>query len=119
MQVGFNNDVIYRGEVFHVQTEDGGRKNPVITTTLFKGGMVVASKRTSYEDIIKFERLEEVVREVMREQHLAVIEELQKGAYDALIWGERREREGSGLKGRSMDDIILEYLASEEDGEER
>ena len=114
MQLGFNNDVVYKGEVFHVQTEDGGRKNPVITTTLFRGGTVVVSRKTSYGDIIKFERLEEVVREVMREQHLSVIEDLQKGRYDRLIWGERQE---TGLKERSMDEIILEYLASEEDEE--
>ncbi len=113
MQAGFNNDVVYKGEVFHVQTEDGGRSNPVITTILFRGGVVIASKKTSYEDIIKFERLEEVVREIMREQHLSMIGELRKGVYDNLIWGEGKVR--GGLVEKSMDEIILEHLSSEEE----
>lgn len=87
----------------------------MITTTLFKNGVVVASKKTSYEDIIKFERLEEVVREVMKEQHLSVIKELQNGSYDTLIWGERKKGEREGLVEKSMDEIILEYLASEDE----
>ncbi len=81
MLLGMNEDIPYKGEVYHVQTEDSGVKNPRITTLIFKGGTILGSKRTTYEDIVKMDKLEKVVREIMSEQHLAVIAELKKGAY--------------------------------------
>lgn len=130
MQLGFNNNVIYRGETYHIQTEDGGISNPVITTLLFKGGVVIASKKTDYSDIIKFEGLDRVVREIMREQHAKVLKELKEGRYDSKIGIDSRQRmEGEDKTAQtthlkrledaveeSMDDIILEYLATEEEG---
>lgn len=79
MNLGFNQNVNYGGEVYHVQTEDGGQKNPVITTLLFKGGVIIASKRTEYSDIIKSDNLATVVKEIMLKQHSAVVRELQAG----------------------------------------
>ncbi|WDT80574.1 MAG: hypothetical protein MPW14_01900 [Candidatus Manganitrophus sp.] len=38
MLSGINTDIQFKGEVYHVQTEDGGTNNPIITTLLFKGG---------------------------------------------------------------------------------
>lgn len=82
MNLGYNQNVNYNGEVFHIQTEDGGRNNPVITTTLFKGGVILAARRTGYSDIIKSDKLETVVAEIMREQHTSVLNELKAGAFD-------------------------------------
>lgn len=79
MNFGFNQNIKYGGEVYHVQTEDGGRDNPVVTTVVFKNGVTVASRRTSYSDILSFEKLDEVVREIMREQHQAVVRDLKAG----------------------------------------
>ncbi len=36
MVVGFNHNFRYKGEVYHVQTEDGGLKSPNIVTLLYK-----------------------------------------------------------------------------------
>ncbi|MFQ5901369.1 MAG: hypothetical protein ACE5IH_07425 [Thermodesulfobacteriota bacterium] len=77
MICGLNNNVRYQGEVYHVQTEDGGTNDPVISTVIFKEGRVIASKKTNYADIIKFERLEMVVKDLMNEQHLHVLKILQ------------------------------------------
>ncbi len=82
MQQGFNQDLIYKGERYHIQTEDGGLKNPVITTILFKEGSIIAVKRTSYADIIKFERLDKVVKEIMSEQHNSLIKALKEGRFE-------------------------------------
>ncbi len=79
MNFGHNQNVNYDGEMYHVQTEDGGRNNPVVTTLVFRNGTVLASRRTSYADIIKSSDLDRVVREVMREQHAAVIKDLLAG----------------------------------------
>lgn len=82
MQLGYNQNVTYKGETFHVQTEDGGRSNPVISTAVFKGGSIVGSRRTSYADIIKYDKLDTVVKDLMRDQHRGVIEDLLKGVFD-------------------------------------
>ncbi len=82
MNFGHNQNVNYNGEIYHIQTEDGGRNNPVITTLVFKNGTVLASRRVSYADIIRSDELNKVVREVMREQHAAVIKDLKAGLFD-------------------------------------
>jgi hypothetical protein len=82
MQLGINQNISYRGELYHVQTEDGGRKNPVITTLLFKGGLILAAKRTAYADILKSDKLDIVVRELMDEQHESLVKALEEGRFD-------------------------------------
>lgn len=83
MVVGFNHNVIYRGEVFHVQTEDSGVANPHIVTLIYREGTIVASRKTSYADIIKVEHLERVVEELMKEQHKGMLRRLKNGEFDA------------------------------------
>ena len=50
---GFNTDVDHDGTVFHVQTEDKGRANPVIESLVFVGGQVVVSKRDEYAEMLE------------------------------------------------------------------
>lgn len=83
MILGFNQNVYHNGTLYHVQTEDGGLNNPVITTVVFKGGTTVASRRTPYADIIRSDGLDAVVREIMREQHASIISELKAGLFSA------------------------------------
>ena len=52
MVPGFNTDFKYRGETYHVQTEDNGVGNPVVVTLLYHKGAILASRRTSYHDLI-------------------------------------------------------------------
>ncbi|MBI5644067.1 MAG: hypothetical protein HY954_11415 [Deltaproteobacteria bacterium] len=82
MNLGFNQNVNYNGEVYHVQTEDGGIKNPVITTLLFKGGVILASRKTGYADILRSDKLEIVINEVMREQHSSILKDLKSGLFN-------------------------------------
>ncbi len=84
MNVGFNQNVSFNGEVYHTQTEDGGPANPVITTVLFKGGVIIASRRTNYSDIIRSDKRDIVVRQVMREQHDGLINDLMTGRIIAV-----------------------------------
>ena len=45
MLVGYNNNVTYKGKVYHVQTEDSGLNNPIIVTLLYIKGTILASKK--------------------------------------------------------------------------
>ncbi|MGQ0505976.1 MAG: hypothetical protein ACT4TC_11740 [Myxococcaceae bacterium] len=79
---GFNHNIKHKGKVYHVQTEDSGVRNPHIITHLFVGGNILASKKTSYADILNAENLSEVVRELMEEQHKEMLRNLINGIYD-------------------------------------
>jgi len=84
---GFNHNINYKGKVYHVQTEDSGVSNAHIITHLFMGGNIVASKRTSYADIVSAEHLPEIVRELMEEQHKEMLRHLMSGAFDQVESG--------------------------------
>ena len=83
MVLGFNHNITYKGEVFHVQTEDSGINNPHIITLLYRGGVILCSKKTSYADIIMMENLESVVEELMKAQHKELMRRLKSGEFDA------------------------------------
>src|SRR5512134_584022 len=84
MVVGFNHNIEHKGKMYHVQTEDSGINNPHIITHLFVGGNILASKKTSYADILKADNLAEVVRELMEEQHKEMLRNLINGVYDDI-----------------------------------
>jgi hypothetical protein len=85
MVPGFNHNVKHKGQLFHIQTEDSGIDNPHIITHLFVGGNILASKKTSYADIIKADKLEEVVTELMKEQHKEMLRKLVHGDFDSVV----------------------------------
>jgi hypothetical protein len=82
MILGFNHNVVYKGEVFHVQTEDSGVSNPHIITLLYRGGVILCSKKTSYADILKMDNFESVVEELMKAQHKELMRRLKSGEFD-------------------------------------
>jgi hypothetical protein len=82
MVLGFNHNLMYKGEVFHVQTEDSGVAAPRIITVLYRGGVIISSKKTSYSDILKMDNLEVVVEELMKEQHKEMMRRLKAGEFD-------------------------------------
>ncbi|WP_242346657.1 hypothetical protein [Anaeromyxobacter terrae] len=84
MVVGFNHNIKHKGKPYHIQTEDSGLENPHIITHLFVGGNILASKKTSYADIVGAENLAQVVRELMEEQHKEMLRNLVNGVYDDL-----------------------------------
>lgn len=85
MVVGFNHNFRYRGEVFHVQTEDGGLNTTNIITLLYRGGTILARQKTSYADIARVDNLNKVVEELMKEQHKEMLKRLKTGEFDQRI----------------------------------
>jgi hypothetical protein len=146
MVVGFNHNIKYRGRTYHAQTEDTGSERSQVVTHLFLGGNIIATKRTSYADVAGAENLSEVVRALMEEQHKEVLRNLVHGAYDGepprpapprssgptpaalrLASAPPPPREvpapaeqtlfGEDLiSERSLDEVILAYLAGDEGG---
>lgn len=82
MLTGYNTDFKFQGKVYHVQTEDGGVNSPYIISLLYFQGAILASRKTSYADILKADCLDDVVREIMMEQHKQMIRDLMQGKLD-------------------------------------
>src|SRR5579862_2287769 len=84
--LGYNNNVRHKGRVFHIQTEDSGVKYGHIITHLFMdGGRILKSVKTSYSEYIGGERMAEIVREMMKQQHKAMFIALRDGKFDATV----------------------------------
>lgn len=123
MVPGFNHNVMHKGQLFHIQTEDRGAKRPEIITHLFIGGNIIDSRRTSYADIVSAENLEEIVREMMEEQHKNMLRDLKGGNYDDRIGGVAKPiaapaaaptapaAKAKSDEAKGLDEIILNYLA--------
>ena len=104
MITGFNTDVKHRGLVYHVQTEDKGKDNPLIETLIYKGGEILASRRLPYAELIKDGDPEKAIAALMEEQHKAMILEVKRGKF-----APPEEQRAEDL---SLDDIVLTYLAA-------
>ncbi|HUK56974.1 MAG TPA: hypothetical protein VLY20_09990 [Nitrospiria bacterium] len=131
MITGLNTDVEHQGKIYHVQTEDTGRKTATIVTILFQAGAILASRKTAYADIVNAENLPATLKDMMNEQHKKMIEDLQTGRVSletsrpgtkpaavqppaASKAPEHRPPPASGGK-KSLDDMILDYLAAREE----
>lgn len=88
---GYNHNIKYKDEIFHIQTENSGSKNPIISTLLYHKGIILASKKTNYSDFISSENLDEVVVDLMQQQHKSMIRELFKGEFDNKIEALKKE----------------------------
>jgi len=82
MVPGFNTDFKYRGETYHVQTEDNGVGNPVVVTLLYHKGAILASRRTPYSDLVGKLGFEQELMALMKSQHKDLMRALLAGTYD-------------------------------------
>ena len=87
MITGHNTDVKHDGTVYHVQTEDGGKDNPVIVSLIYKGGRILASKKTSYTQIVGTEGFLQSLRQMLEDQHRAMIRAVTSGAVARILAG--------------------------------
>ncbi len=79
--LGYNHNVLYRGLVFHVQTEDSGQLSPHLFTHLFHGGVIISSRKLVYDA----GSAEDSIKGLMQSQHKVVLKELKKGTFDDKI----------------------------------
>ena len=87
-QVGFNNNVKYKNQTFHIQTEDSGLDKPHVITHLFAdGGRVIKSHKRSYAEHVKRDDVAQYVRQLMKGQQLEMALALREGRFDAIIEG--------------------------------
>ncbi|MGD8353199.1 MAG: hypothetical protein PVJ01_03460, partial [Pseudomonadota bacterium] len=79
MLTGYNTDIKHEGVIYHVQTEDGGTDNPFIVSLIYQGGRILASKKTSYAHLLGTDDLLSRIRDLLEEQHRAMIKAIVTG----------------------------------------
>ena len=112
MITGFNTNVRYSGRVYHVQTEDSGRNNPHVISHLYHSGVILASEKREYGDLLGSEQLTGVVRRLMEGQHKAMLERLRRGEFDELI-AERLEDPNASTGSAALAEPLSESPAAE------
>jgi hypothetical protein len=87
-QVGFNNNLKYKANVYHVQTEDSGLDKPHVITHLFAdGGRVIKSFKRSYAPEVNRTDIALFVRALMKGQQMEMVLGLRDGKFDQIIEG--------------------------------
>jgi len=107
MIVGYNTDIKYRKEVFHIQTEDKGQSNPTIETLVYLHGEVLLSRRLSYAHLLSAEEKNKTIKFLMKNQHDQVCSELKGGSFSHLLTMDTQT-----IEEKSLDEMVLEYLQS-------
>lgn len=94
MLTGYNTDVSYGGEIFHVQTEDKGLNSPIILSLVYRAGTILAAKRTAYTNLIQDGVVDEVaVSQILNRQHQILVAAIQAGKSSKLVELSRQQGE--------------------------
>lgn len=65
----FNSEVEIKGEKYFVQTEAGGKRNPVIQTRVYLKGRIIYTREADYRDVMNEPDSERKTEELMKKQH--------------------------------------------------
>lgn len=84
MIAGFNTDIEIDGIVYHVQTEDKGAPARVIMSLVYDRGTILASKRSSYDDLPADNLDEKELGERLSRQHKLFCAAVKAGRIDDL-----------------------------------
>ncbi len=119
MLTGYNTDIKHEDSVYHIQTEDGGTENPVIVSLIYQGGRILASKKTSYAQIVGTEGFISQLRKILEDQHRSMIASVTSGKFShkAVKGKGTADPLPDSIEEKNLDQVILEYLASEMEGE--
>lgn len=88
---GYNTDIEHNGTVYHIQTEDKGLDTPMILSLVYTGGEILASKRSSYEDLIAAGFNEAALADRLHRQHKLLCAAIMAGRIDDLKRMSERE----------------------------
>jgi len=70
---GYNDNVMHKGSLFHVQTEAADGDDPVVETVIYQGGRIFFSKRTTFKDIAEGTGAEATLAAFCARQHRAAM----------------------------------------------
>ena len=95
MELGLNQNIKYKGVVYHIQSEDGGKQNPVLTTHLFKGGVILSTRRDNYDPSLPGDELTGAIKKIIATHYKALLLDLKEGK---IAGGENYVRKTEAVK---------------------
>ncbi len=81
MLTGYNTDVRFEGQTYHVQSEDRGRANPVLESLVYCGGQILHQERTPYDDLVLRGAGEAEVAGLLDHQHRNLVRRARHGEF--------------------------------------
>jgi hypothetical protein len=113
--LGYNNNVRHKNRVFHIQTEDSGVKHPHIITHLFMdGGRILKSIKRSYAEHVGADKMQDTVKQMMKEQHKAMFIALRDGQFDGMLDEGQAAKESKDAKNKAAAEAKAEAKGSAE-----
>src|SRR5262249_26974459 len=117
-----------------IQPEDKGLQNPYIESLVYVGGEILASKKTSYADQVKTGVDDKWIGSLMEQQHRTMIAAIKRGRFDSPAdptkvgtarptmqvptpAGMAAISEADIAEEKTLDQVIIDYLASEAESE--
>jgi len=82
---GLSNEVRYKGAVFYVQTQDTGPASGYVESLIYKAGQLLTSRKSFYYSYLNSPDLQERVISLMKEQHRAILRDIQTGRFDHFL----------------------------------
>jgi len=114
MITGFNTDIQFNGKVYHVQTEDRGRDNPLLETLVYLKGQILDAQRTSYAELLPAGIDERHLAAMLEAQHKRVIRSIKNGRYDP----DGVKPFGHGLlSDRHLGEVVLDFMQGQAEKE--
>lgn len=113
MLPGYNTNVPHKGHTYHVQTEDGGRGNPVITTLLYERGAILDSVQCAYADVLIDHDWKNTAISMMRDQHKRIIQAVMAGKYDEPEEGATVAPAPSAPLEEDIDALVAAYIVKQ------
>jgi|GEM_PF-2732707 hypothetical protein len=101
MVLGLNENVKYKGCLFHIQTEDMGEEKAVMVCTLFYKGLVIERRVINYSKILE--------KGIKKENFNLILEALHKKVKKSLLEGSYDEKIKNIIK-KGKDDELLQIL---------
>ncbi|MCK4762579.1 MAG: hypothetical protein KAW12_10320 [Candidatus Aminicenantes bacterium] len=108
MIVGFNTDIKYKNEIFHIQTEDKGKNNPTVETLVYHNGEILLSRRVSYAHMQGKPDLREKIKTMMKNSHDQVISDLKGGKFIHML-----SLDTQVVEDMSLDEMVMGHLNEE------
>ncbi len=112
LQIGYNNDLQHRGRRYHVQTEDSGVHRPQVTTHLFVEGQILKTLKTSYAEHLGRPDLSAFVKELMKEQHKAIVIALRDGEFDGAESAAKKPTHDEIMK-MTLEELVFYSIAQD------
>jgi tetratricopeptide (TPR) repeat protein len=77
----FDTEVKVGEEKYLVQTEDVQRKRPLVVTRIYRGGQILLTRKTDYNDLLDSPESAGKVQELMQRQHYQAIQTVRAGTF--------------------------------------